>query len=206
MTNDEYFNEKPMKEAIAKWREDCEKGFCGDIEDWLETPFMDFSKGKLVRGRFFTHEQIEEKIRKMENRKVTGYLLEWKDEKGNWFGSEFEPENVSDDSNRHDLGDGVSADWFDNDVCVGFFKELPEVWLSSSDDWDFRLGVDFNAETTPVSSPSESGVWDGVSNGGCGNDGDPWRVRKVTVGGSLSDTAKEFFRRNPDVEFDYTKE
>ena len=205
MTNDEYFNDKPMKEAIAKWRSDCANGYCGDVQDWLGDEFMDFEKGKIVRGRFFSNEEIEEKIRNLESLKVTGFLLEWKNEKGEWFGSEFEPENGS-ASNRHRLGDEVSDDWLDNEVNVGFFKALGKEWFGTADDWDFRLGVDFDCYRTPEALPNESNVWEGRTKGGCNTDGEPWRVRKITIDGALSDKAKAFIRRNPDVEFDYARQ
>ena len=204
MTNDEYFNDKPMKEAIAKWRSDCENGYCGDVQDWLSDEFMDLEKGKIVGGRFFSNEEIEEKIRNLESLKVTGYLLELKNEDGEWFGSEFEPENGS-GTNKHRLGDPVLDDWFNNDIAVGFFKELGEAWLGSCDDWDFRLGVDFDCYRMPEEQPNESNVWEGRTKGGCNTDGEPWRVRKITIDGTLSDKAKEFIRRNPDVVFDYVK-
>ena len=208
MTNDEYFNDKPMKEAIAKWRSDCANGYSGDMQDWLDHEYMDFTKGKIVRGQFYPFDATEEKIRKIESAKVTGYALEWKsDTTGEWFASEFVPVKGS-YTNRHDLGEAVSDDWFDNEVEVGFFKELPEAWLGYSDDWDYRLGVDFNADTTPIENPSIDGIWEGVTsreNGGVGTNGEPWRVRKVTIGGELSDKAKEFIRRNPDVVFDFAE-
>lgn len=203
MTNDEYFNEKPMKEAIAKWRDDCAKGFCGDIQEWLKSPFMDFSKGKVVRGRFYTFDEIEEKIRKMESATVTGYLLELKNEDGEWFGSEFEPENGS-GTNKHRLGEPILDDRFDNEIAVGFFNELGDAWLGTCGDWDFRLGVDFDCHRTPEEMPNESNVWEGRTKGGCNtDDGEPWRVRKITIDGTLSDKAKDYIRRNPDVCFDY---
>ena len=205
MKNKEHFNDLPLHAALAKYDEDLKSGLDYDWSAWLEVPFADFSKGKVVRGRFFTHEQIEEKIRKMDSRKVTGFLLEWKDEKtGEWFGSEFEPEHGSGDS-RYLIGDEVSDDWFDNEIEVGFFKELPNVWFGNAEDWDFRLGVDFDCYKTPEESAEGCTVWEGTTKGGCNTEGEPWRVRKITIGGELSEKAKEFIRRNPDVEFDYTK-
>ena len=112
MTNDEYFNDKPMKEAIAKWRSDCANGYSGDMQDWLDNDSLDFEKGKIVRWQFYPFDSTEEKIRTMESMKVTGFLLEWKDEKtGEWFGSEFEPQGGSGD-NRYLIGKKVSDDWF----------------------------------------------------------------------------------------------
>lgn len=204
MTNDEYFNDKPMKEAIAKWRTDCNNGYGGDVADWLKETYFDFSKGKFVRGRFFTHEEVEETIRNLESLKVTGYLLERKNEKGEWFGSEFEPEGGSGD-NRYRLGNDVSEDWFDNEVYVGFFKALGEAWFGTADDWAFRLGVYFDCYRTPEELPNDDNVWEGRTKGGCNTDGEPWRIRKITIGGALSDKAKEFIRRNPDVVFDYAE-
>jgi len=209
MTNDEYFNDKPMKEAIAKWRSDCENGYCGDVQDWLSDEFMDLEKGKIVRGSYYSNEEIEEKIRKMESVMVTGYLLEWKNEKGEWFSSEFDPEKGTDTNFwLNKAMEAACDDWFANDVQVGFFKALPDVWFSSSCDWDYRLGAQFNAEVTPKNEPKDNGIWEGLTssaNGGCGSNGEPWRVRKMTFGGALSDNAKEFIRRNPDVVFDYAE-
>ena len=212
MTNDEYFNDKPMKEAIAKWRSDCANGYSGDMQDWLDTDYMDFEKGKIVRGQFYPFDATEEKIRKMESVIVTGYLLEWKSyPTGEWFSSEFDPEKGGTDTNfwLNNAMEAACDDWFDNEVQVGFFKALSGGWFSSSCDWDFRLGVQFNAEVTPKNEPKENGIWEGLTsreNGGVGSEGEPWRVRKVTISGELSDKAKEFIRRNPDVEFEYAKQ
>ena len=208
MTNDEYFNDKPMKEAIAKWRSDCENGYCGDVNDWLSDEFMDLENGKIVRGSYYSNEEIENKIRKMESVMVTGYLLEWKDEKTReWFGSEFDPEKGTDTNFwLNNAMEAACDDWFANDVSVGFFKALPDAWFSSSCDWDYRLGAQFNAEFTPKEEPKDNGIWEGVTsrvNGGVGSEGEPWRVRKVTISGELSNKAKEFIRRNPDVVFEY---
>lgn len=201
MTNDEYFNDKPMKEAIAKWRSDCENGYCGDVQDWLSAEFMDLAKGKIVRGSYYSNEEIEEKIRKMESVKVTGFLLEWQNESGTWFGSEFHPEKGT-DSNlwcNNSMKD-ANDDWYKNEVTIGFFKELPTAWFEDSCDWYDRLGVDFDARTTPTDRPSPIDTW-----GDANERGELWRVRKITIDGTLSDKAKEFIRRNPDVEFDYAK-
>ena len=200
MKNKEHFNDLPLHTALAKYEEDLKSGLDYDWSAWLEVPFVDLSKGKVVRGRFYTFDEIEEKIRKMESLQVTGYLLEWrKDEKGAWLSSEFEPLKGGSGGNRHDLGDAVSDDWFDNDIAIGFFKELPDTWLGDSDDWDFRLGVAFDSRTTPTEGPKADGTWEGVSV----DMGEPWRVRKVTIDGALSDKAKDYIRRNPDVCFDY---
>ena len=205
MTNDEYFNDKPMKEAIAKWRLDCANGYNGGVVDWLNAPYINLEKGKIVRGVFYSHAEIDEKIRQMEALMVTGYLLEWKDEKtGEWFGSEFEPVNGS-GSNKYVISESIADDWFDNEVEVGFFVELGDTWLGTSDDWDFRLGVSFDSDKTPTEDPREDGVWEGEAHGECRDDGAPWRVRKVTIKGTLSDKAKAFIRRNPDVCFDYAR-
>ena len=202
MTNKEYYGDKTLNEAISKYEQDLANGLDTDWSVWLNISFIDSTKGRFVRGKFFTEQDIEEKIRKMESLEVTGYLLEWKDEQGNWFNSEFEPEKGTDsnlwlNTARQDATD----DWYENEVSVGFFKALGGAWFASSSDWDYRLGVDFN----PTENPKADGVWEGLTKGGCVEDGLPWRVRKVSIKGELSDKAKEFFRRNPDITFEYAE-
>lgn len=207
MKNKEHFNDLPLHTALAKYEEDLKSGLDYDWSAWLEVPFVDLSKGKVVRGRFYTFDGIEEKIRKMESVTVTGYLLEWKNEKGEWFSSEFDPEKGTDTNFwLNKAMEAACDDWFANEVQVGFFKAISDGWFSSSCDWDFRLGVQFNSEVTPKKEPKDNGIWEGLTsreNGGVGSVGEPWRVRKMTISGELSDKAKEFIRRNPDVCFDY---
>lgn len=202
MNNREYFWDKPLREANEKFNKDTELGIEVPFDEWFDLDYIDLEKGKIVRGRFFSHEEIEEKIRKMEDREVTGYLLEWQKKDGSWVGSEFDP--ITTDSNlwlNDDVQDACD-DWHDHEVAMGYFKELPNVWFESSDDWDFRLGVDFDSRSTPQTNPSPVDIWGGVSKE-C--NGDLWRVRKVTIKGTLSDNAKEFFRRNPDIVFKYAE-
>lgn len=145
----------------------------------------------------------------MEALEVEGYLLEWKNsETKEWFGSEFCPAKGAEGNIwTDDWYESVRMDWFDHDIQEGYFKELgEEPWFNCSSDWDFRLGVAFDHRTTPHENPKENNVWEGFANGGCGpSDGEPWRVSKITIKGTLSDKAKEFFRRNPDVIFEYAK-
>ena len=205
ITNKEFFGDVSLNSALAKYEEDVGHGLSLPFWDWLDSTYMDLSMGKLVRGVFYSYGEIEDKIRRMESMSVTGYLLEWKDEKtGAWFGSEFEPE-LGSGTNKHDVGRDVVDDWFDNDVEVGFFRDLGDTWLGTADDWGYRLGVDFDCAKTPTETPSEDNVWVGTATGECRNDGAPWRVRKVTIKGELSDKAKEFIRRNPDVWFAYAE-
>lgn len=203
MNNKEHFNDKPLKDALAKYEADLKAGSHCGFADWLNTAFVDLTKGAFVRGRFYPYDETAAKIAKMESRKVTGYLLEWQNEKGEWYGSEFEPVNGGAEGNRHSLGDEVSDEWLSDEVMLGFFKELPETWFGDSCDWDYRLGVDFDSRTTPEKNPKEDGVWEGLTKGGCAEEGAPWRVRKITINGTLSDKARAFLRRNPDVRFDY---
>jgi hypothetical protein len=205
MNNKEYFGNKTLNEALAKYTDDTNKGLDSTFRDWLVAPYVDLSKGKIVRGMYFSYDRIEEKIRKMESVTVTGYLLEFKDEKtGEWVGSEFAPEKGA-DSNLwlNDALKDAADDWYYHDTQKGFFKALEKVWFQDSDDWDFRLGVAFDRRFTPTSDPKDDGIWEGITEGGCGTNGEPWRVRKATVKGELSDTAKEFFRRNPDIWLKY---
>lgn len=199
ITNKEFFGDVSLNSALAKYEEDVSHGLSLPFWDWLDSTYMDLSMGKLVRGVFYSYGEIEDKIRRMESMSVTGYLLEWKNEKGEWFGSEFDPGT---DSNLwlNDTMKEANDDWYDNEISVGFFKALGDAWFSSSDDWDFRLGVICDFLREPI-----DGVWEGVTSGGCGSDGEPWRVRKVTIKGELSDKAKEFIRRNPDVWFAYAE-
>lgn len=206
MKNIEYFGNKTLNEAIAKYESDLRTGADIDWSAWLESSYADLDKGMLIRGAFHSYKDIEEKIRKMESVEVTGYLLEWKGKNGQWVPSEFDPEKGT-DSNLwcNDSMRKACDDWFDHDVTVGFFKELESVWFESSDDWGFRLGVDFDARTTPKENPKADGIWEGVAEEGKGLGGELWRVRKVTIKGELSDNAKDFMRRNPDVWFAYAQ-
>lgn len=204
MNNKEHFNDKPLKDALAKYEADLKAGSHCGFADWLNTAFVDLAKGAFVRGRFYPYDETAAKIAKMESRKVTGYLLEWQNEKGEWYGSEFQPEKGT-DSNLwcNDFMKDATDDWYENEVGIGFFKELPTAWFNDSCDWDYRLGVDFDSRTTPEKNPKEDGVWEGLTKGGCAEEGDPWRVRKITINGTLSDKVRAFLRRNPDVRFDY---
>ena len=206
MKNREYFGNKTLNEAIAKYESDLAYGWDCDWSAWLESSYADLAKGRFSRGAFYAQEDTEEKIRKMEAVEVTGYLLKWQNKAGQWFASEFDPEKGT-DSNIwcNDSMREACNDWFDNEVFVGFFKELGEAWFESSDDWDFRLGVDFDARTTPTENPKADGIWEGIAAPERGFGGEHWRVRKVTIKGELSDNAKAFMRRNPDVWFAYAQ-
>lgn len=210
ITNKEYFGNETLNAALDKYNKDLADGYDTDWSAWLDSAYIDFTMGKMVRGTFYTYEGIEEKIRKMEALDVTGYLLEFKNKKGEWRGCEFEPiggmeSNLWRGCLDHSDMEKANDEWYNNDTQVGFFTELGDTWISSSDDWDFRLGVAFDSRTTPTENPKEDGVWEGLTEGGCSTNGEPWRVRKVTVKGTLSNTAKEFFRRNPDVWLSYAK-
>ena len=200
MTNDEYFNEKPMKEAIAKWRDDCANGFYGDIQEWLKSPFMDFSKGKVVRGRFYAYDWIEEKISKMDSLKVTGYLLEFK---GNGD-ADYKPSEFATGmkSNYYaDCFDGQPEqdEWYKGEVWVGYFADMPDVFLDDGTTWYERCGVDFDPRTTPTEDPKADGTWEGDCVGGAFLEPMKWRVRKVTVNGRLGDKARQYFRKFPNI-------
>lgn len=201
MTNKEKYGNETLNTAIAAYNNDC--NLLGDdapaFWDWMDCTAHS-ADAIVCRGSFYTPAEIEQKIAEMEARKVTGYLLEWKKEsKDEWSGSEFD---VLADSNLWDSRYDHPAydDWAIHETQIGFFAALPNVWLMGSDDWAFRLGVTFDARYVEMYPQKSEGVWEGFST----NDTSSyWRVRKVTIDGTLSETAKAFFRRNPDVWMDY---
>jgi len=199
-TNREYYGNKPLEEALGKYAEDQDHGYDYPFWDWLDCRFMDFTKGMFVRGDYYTYEDAEACLRKLDSLEVTGYLLEYLGDDDKWKGSEFVPEQGGGGNLWGlDYMETARRDWEKSDTQVGYFKELPDVWFSEAEDWDYRLGVDFHPSYTPKERPSPISVWGGVST----IDGGLWRVRKITIKGELSNKAKEFFRRNPDVRFEY---
>ena len=208
-TNREIYNDKPLKEAIEKYEELLNEGYGVPFWEWLDSAYIDPSKGRFVRSLFFSNDEIEEKIWEMEALEVEGYLLEWKNSETNeWYGSEFCPVKGAEGNIwTYDWYESVREDWYNHDIQVGYFKELgEETWFNCSCDWGFRLGVAFDHRFTPHENPKEDNVWEGLTHGGCGpSDGEPWRVRKITIKGTLSEKAKEFLRRNPDIVFEYAK-
>lgn len=201
MTNKEHYIDMPLRVAMAAYyKADELSGHRLAFFDWLDLEA--FKDGHNYawdedRAKFV---DVDGLLAQLDNPKpVTGYLLEFHNKNTDeWVPSEF-------DCGWHPSlygngKEGESDDWDDHDTQVGFFPELGDVWLSSSDDWDFRLGADFNASTTPKQFDSPIGVWGGEINKNewRGNaEEDLWRVRKITIGGGLSETAKEFFRNHP---------
>lgn len=202
-TNKEHYGPLPLTEALAKHIEDYEKGLLLNFEQWLEHEYLDPSVNyRIYKGKCYLEEDVLEKIRQFEQSEVVGYLLEWQTKDGGWMASEFDPINLKSTYwGRWDDQDAID-DWFDHEVEVGFFADLPNAWYCGSDDWDDRLGVDFDSRTTPHAKPSPIDVWGGVSS----NDGQLWRVRKVKISGKLSENAKAFFLRNPRVAYEYAGE
>ena len=201
MTNKEHYNDKPLCEAIAAYyKADELSGHRLAFFDWLDLEAFDAGHTYAwdeERGDFV---DVDGLLSQIDNPKpVTGYLLEFHNRKtGAWIPSEFDCGWYP---SLYDNGDKTACDdWHDNDTQLGFFPELGDVWIGSSDDWDFRLGVDFNADTTPKKFDSPVGIWGGEINKNewRGNaEEDLWRVRKITIGGGLSEKAKVFFRKHP---------
>lgn len=148
----------------------------------------------------------EELVKKFAESRITGFLLEYEDG-GTWVASEFD---CYEDSPMWEIKrsaelEKASDTYFRDEVSIGFFKELgANVWMVSSCDWMSRLGVDFDGRVTPLHSADDCKEW----SGNCIDESAPayggfqkWRVRKITVGGELSDKAKNFFRTNPTVNY-----
>ena len=187
MTNMKHYENLPLVEAWKKYNYEYDNGLIDDdvdFEAWLvDQDYNDLSFEQLLAAYQFSP--------------VSGYLLEFFTKDGEWVATEFDCgwyPNVFDRDELFEVWDG-------DGVQIGFYPELGEdVWLSSSDDWDSRLGVDFNADTTPKQFASPIGVWGGeINENGNKENGDLWRVRKVTVSGAWSENAKRFFRRYPNA-------
>ena len=130
-----------------------------------------------------------DRIRDMEKQPVTGYLLEISDDGKNWTPYEFDAPY---EANWYEVDDGdpIHDDWYDDGVADGYFKDLPDVLFTGSDDWYDRLDVDFDSRSTPDRLPQKE--WHGHS-----DEVGYWRVRKITISGKLSDDAVKYFLDNP---------
>lgn len=116
---------------------------------------------------------------------MTGYLLEFLDEKtGTWKPSEIaNPFNVR----VWDLPAALH-DWEKDEVKIGMFANYPTAWGDvAGDDWDCRLGVNFNWK-----HPAEG---KGVST----ELNEFYRIRKVELG-PFSEKFLEFCKNHPEVE------
>lgn len=198
-TNHEIYNSTPMSEVLEAYDREHNRGFRGDFVTWLEQEHIDPAlKGKYIGTSFYAYADsfVETKIREMEEKVVKGYLLEFYDkDNGKWEPSEIDVDTDSNMWRDNQLAEALNM-WFDEEVCIGFFTAFPSAWFMSSDDWDFRLGVDFDARYTPTEKPSPNKVWYGEPKG-------TWRVRYVEFKGTLSEKAKDLIRKNPALKFAY---
>ena len=187
MTNMKHYENLPLVEAWKKYNYEYDNRLidgCVDFTQWLvEHEYNDLSFERLLAAYQY--------------KPVTGYLLEFLTNDGEWVATEFDCGWYPDVFDRDELFDV----WDGDGVQVGFYPALgKDVWLSSSDDWDSRLGVDFDASTTPKNFSSPIDTWGGeINENGNKENGDLWRVRKVTVSGAWSENAKRFFRRYPNA-------
>jgi hypothetical protein len=206
MTNKEYYGCKTLNEALAKFQADNDLGIanCG-FRHWLNCEWHDpAATGRVIRGKFYTDADIEAKIRAMESKPVTGYLLEFKrasdeDYKPSEFATAMRTNRYAPTFD----GQAETEDWYNDEVWVGYFADLPDVWLDDGDTWDERCGVDFDVRKTPVEKPSPNGTWEGVCVDGCWKEPTKWRVRKVMVNGRLSDKARRYFRKFPHITMEH---
>lgn len=202
MTNKEQFKNLTLADALARFHADCDMGLAETFEGWLEGEYNNPAEhGRLVRGKWYTEAAIECKIVEMEIPKVTGYLLEFKQEGARDFSpSEFA---TACRTNRYDDcfdGKAEQEDWWQDEVFVGYFESLPKyVWLDDGDTWLERCGVDFSPDTTPKEKPNPEGVWEGDCEGGCFIHPTKWRVRKIEIEGTLSDKARAYYRKHPNI-------
>ena len=201
-TNYDYYESRCLADAKEAYHEECKRGYPFGFDKWLDSRFVPpVHEGHYIEnGDFVSVEKANALINRIEAGTVTGYLLEFQDNDGNWIGREFDPDY---DTNLWNLGDEICGDFIDNDTQVGFFTALGDVWLSKSDDWFSRLGVNFYARDTPIQDPHESGIWGGVITEECVNSNELWRVRKVTIPAKMSEKAKAFFRKYPEVEMTF---
>ena len=183
---------------------------CGDGE-WIreDLGFADTAAKEIARKVEFELNSLGEKrVEEISNRKVAGYLLEFR-VNGEWTPYEFAAIVETNIWDRYH--DGASADWFKKEMDWNIYAELEKmghVNLSESDDWEFRLGVGFDARTTPKEDPHECGIWGGEPNENAAGGfkvGDLWRVSKKVIDGTLTEKAKDFFKKHPDITWE-TKE
>ena len=206
MTNREFYGRKTLEEALGKFQADNDLGIANiGFRNWLNAEWHDpASVGRVIRGKFYTDADIDAKIRAMESKPVTGYLLEFK-RSGD---EDFKPSEFATAmrTNRYAStfdGQAESEDWYNDEVWVGYFADMPDVWLDDGDTWDERCGVDFDVRKTPVEKPSPNGTWEGDCVGGCWSTPTKWRVRKMMVNGRLSDNARRYFRKFPHITMEH---
>ena len=155
--------------------------------------------GKYIDGAWYTNEMIEEYIKQIESKPVTGYLLEL-----NYNGEGFRPCEFATacESNRHENrydGKAESEDWWADEVFSGYFAEFPTAFLDDGTSWGDRCGVDFDPRTTPFEKVSPNGVWEGDCTDGAYDKPCKWRVRAMTISGKLSEKARAYFRKHPNI-------
>lgn len=201
-TNYDYYESGYLADAKKAYHEECKRGYPFRFDEWLDATFVSsVDEGYYTEnGDFVSVGKANAFINGIEAGTVTGYLLEFHDNDGNWVGYEFDPDYST---NLWGLRDEIVGYFVDNDTQVGFFTALGDVWLSKSDDWGSRLGVDFDARETPIQDPHESGIWGGVTTEEGGNSNELWRVRKVTIPAKMSEKAKAFFRKYPEAEMTF---
>ena len=196
MRNRDKYNDEPLKAALNAYNEDCDllREYAPAFWDWLDMDARE-PNSVAVRGCFYTPLELEANVERNTPRNITGYVLEYLRENGEWYASEVDTGFDNEETNVWRNGnEGISDDWFNNEVTVGYFPELGDCWLVDSCDWESRLGVAFDKRTTPIEKPSADGMWTGET-----PEGDKWRVRRIVIGGEISEKAKAFFRRNPDA-------
>ena len=203
MTNKEFYNSKPLCEVLAKFTADSNCGLATNgFRAWLETAWHDPTEsGRMVRGKWYTDAAIDAKIREMESKPVTGYLLELKMEGVTDYQptSMFATAKVSNCFSDTFLEQPEQEEWYNGEIVVGYFADMPNVWLDDGTDWGERYGVDFDPRTTPIKEPSDNGTWEGECAKGIWLVPVSWVVRKTTVSGRLSDKARQYFRKFPNI-------
>ena len=202
MTNKEFYNRKPLCDALAKFTADSDIGLAPNgFRAWLEAAWHDPTEsGRMVRGKWYTDAAIDAKIREMESKPVTGYLLEFKAEgEADYKPSEFATAMISNYYTKLFDGQPEQDEWYFGEIVVGYFADMPAVWLDDGTTWGERCGVDFDPRTTPIKEPSANGTWAGECAKGTWLTPTKWRVRKTMVNGRLSDRARQYFRKFPNI-------
>jgi len=204
MTNKEFYGKKPLYEALAKYRADADLGIIPDtasLNEWLGYDWHDPQvSGRTLRGRFYSDLEVDAKIFVMESKPVTGYLLEFKGkDDADYKPSEFATAMRSNFYEDCFDGQPEQEEWYNGEVWVGYFADMPDVFLDDGTTWCERCGVDFDPRTTPKEDPKEDGTWEGDCINGAFLEPMKWRVRKVMVNGRLGDKARQYFRKFPNI-------
>ena len=204
MTNSEKFN---LSAAFAKYRVDSREfnDEAPTFEEWAEKEFLD-ENAIISEGCVFSNADIEKRLADFESRTFEGYLLEFKMLDGSWRPSEVD---TLGEFEFHCVCESVWNEYFNDEIFIGFFKELGNlVWSMASDSWVDRLGVDFDSRTTPIEKPSAEGEWEGEQiedEWRSFSVPTSWRVRRIKFKGTLSDKARKFLKENPLMEIRYTE-